>query len=377
MNEEKKKKIINKKKIIIRKDDQYEGKSCIDFLISSLKEMKDEIEDIHLKICQNIENQNKFEILTQHDEKLINEEFTKNFKVNKNNKEQIFDILNTINKNHIDKYKKIFKFLNLNLIAGVDKSMNKNIKNKEGIKDINFGKIEKKINVYEEDDIKNLNINDKKEKENKYDIKDDKSNKKNKKINENFNEKYPKCTNKNTDVLSLKDKNKINIINQNKIIQNIKDDDIESEIIINENDDSIFPLNSNESLTNNHENENQNIFLKNTSNNPNKLLEHPNIINSKKESFNNKFKKEIKNINLIYSNKSDNKNFINEYKDGYRMNKENERNLLDSKFKNNKMKIKQHEQKLTKRNNIGNSHSVNLAYTGFEDKDEICTCLIF
>ena len=393
MNEDKKEMNSNNKKIIIRKDDKYEGKSCIDFLILSLKEMMENIDQIHSKISTKIDNQNKSEILKKNDEKIINEEFDKIFKTKNNNKEEIFDILNKINKNHIFKYKKIFKFLNLNLIVDT---------NHKSIDDMKIQKLEKnekiaQIGADEQDNKNKLKLTDgkdnkeikEKNKEEQID-KCNKEKKKNNKICEKFTEKFNKPVHKNSEQSNLKDKNKNenNKFKQNKLLENKRDDDneLESEIIINENDDSIIPFNFNEYIINNQRNKKQNIVLKNTSNTTNTLIEQPTIINNNfdnnylifknenkkdymlsQESFNNKSKNEIKNENSILNNvKSENRD-----------KKENISEIFDSKCKNNIIKTNEYEQKSSKRVNSANNHTMNLAYTGFDDKDEICTCIIF
>ena len=132
--------MLNKKKvkkIIIKEEDEYEGKSCIDFLISSMNNIKKKIDQIHLKIYDDYEKEIKNNSLMKKDEEKINEEFHKIYKINEINQENLFDFLNNINQSHIKKYKKIFKFLNLNLISensiktvNEEKSTKKNINNK-------------------------------------------------------------------------------------------------------------------------------------------------------------------------------------------------------------------------------------------------------
>jgi hypothetical protein len=55
MNDEK----IKNKKIIITEEDKYEGKPCIDYLISSMNDMKNKIEEFNVKISDKLNKQKK------------------------------------------------------------------------------------------------------------------------------------------------------------------------------------------------------------------------------------------------------------------------------------------------------------------------------
>ena len=112
MNEEKNK----LKKIIITENDEYEGKFTIDYLISSLNDMRNKIEKIHLEMSEmtdKLEKENKNENLLKDQEEIINEEFKKCFKIENNNQEKILDYLNDINQKHKLIYRKIFNSLNI------------------------------------------------------------------------------------------------------------------------------------------------------------------------------------------------------------------------------------------------------------------------
>ena len=100
------------KKIIISPDDKYEGKPVLDYLISSLKEAENHINNIHNNLS-NIINNKHVEKIKKEEEDKLDEQFNKVF--NKKNM-NLFEFINDINKNHIKKYKTILKSLNLNLI---------------------------------------------------------------------------------------------------------------------------------------------------------------------------------------------------------------------------------------------------------------------
>ena len=95
--------------ISITKNSNYEGKSVLDYLISSMQKAKNEINEIHHNIsCKNNNIQNDEKINDKNE--AINEEFNKIFKKDENNL-NLFEYINNINKNHIKKYKAILNFL--------------------------------------------------------------------------------------------------------------------------------------------------------------------------------------------------------------------------------------------------------------------------
>ena len=110
MNEEKNKPL----EISISKNNNYEGKHILDYIISSMDETKIEIKEIHNDISYKNNNTKNNENIKEKNEE-INDKFNKVFKNNENNM-NLFEYINNINKNHIKKYKSILNFLNLNII---------------------------------------------------------------------------------------------------------------------------------------------------------------------------------------------------------------------------------------------------------------------
>lgn len=434
--------MLNKKKvkkIIIKEEDEYEGKSCIDFLISSMNNIKKKIDQIHLKIYDDYEKEIKNNSLMKKDEEKINEEFHKIYKINEINQENLFDFLNNINQSHIKKYKKIFKFLNLNLISensiktvNEEKSTKKNInnknakindkitreninKNEENILESSIkeelGKrgrkdIEKKYKK-EENEKENIelkinkenNIFEQGEYSNKLNIKnEDKIFKSKKEID--INVKNPIYINNKNEVKNIKQNNPIqhNIensfwkdnIGKKEILnfnENKNDDkDIDNEIIINENDDSFDNINMNSYIIKNKRNKYNKISLKNSSNNTSSLQEQPTIINDNFDNNNsyfkndNKISKEIPTINFININKKlhfSSNIIINDFQNKTELKGIKDNNLYEVKIKEKKSKINKNEQKTTKRRILNNKATMNLSYTGLDDKNEICSCIIY
>ena len=154
MNEEKNK----LKKIIITENDEYEGKFTIDYLISSLNDMRNKIEKIHLEMSEmtdKLEKENKNENLLKDQEEIINEEFKKCFKIENNNQEKILDYLNDINQKHKLIYRKIFNSLNIDLVPVKKTILNKNENLNLIQKENNNIEKEIKLKLDRNDDIKN------------------------------------------------------------------------------------------------------------------------------------------------------------------------------------------------------------------------------
>ena len=196
--------------IIIKEEDEFEGNSCIDYLISSMNEMKKKIDNIHNEISDKFEKNYKNEALTKEEENKIHADFNKMFNINENNQEKIFVYLNQINQNHINKYKKIFKFLNLNLVVEND------------MKKINEEK-EKKDRIIKnfECEYKDIINNRKKENiENKVEEKKIIEKKEKFTINEKTNKYYNKEEEKNDEIIENINKEKIKIIEVKKLKQN-------------------------------------------------------------------------------------------------------------------------------------------------------------
>ena len=81
--------------ISITKNSNYEGQSVLDYLISSIQEAKNEINEIHHNIsCKNNNIQNDEKINDKNE--AINEEFNKIFKKDENNL-NLFEYINNIN----------------------------------------------------------------------------------------------------------------------------------------------------------------------------------------------------------------------------------------------------------------------------------------
>ena len=352
MNDEK----IKNKKIIITEEDKYEGKPCIDYLISSMNDMKNKIEEIHIEISDKLDKENKNinNNLTKEEENKINEEFYKNFQLI-NNQDKMIEYINDINQNHIKKYTKIFKFLNLNLIAE-NNNNKKDIYNNEEIIDEKINEKKSNVEIFRNNEINENEKMETKEQEsqiNEIIIKE--------KINEN-------------DYILTDENNKIFEIKNSKSSQyfnNITEDDKDNEL-------------DNDNIVNNQRNKQKNISLKNLSNNTSTLIEQLTIINDNYDnnySFYkndniiintipiNQYKNEYNiNINNINSNNNNNQN--NNYKFKENLNNKKE-------IKNEKNKRKQNEQKLSKKGNMNSNGTHNLLYSGIEDKSEICTCFLF
>ena len=92
MNETRKK----TKKIILKKNEQYEGQSVFDYLISSIEETNNQINNIHSKISK-INQNNKKENITEEEKGKTNQEFNKVFKINNENEMDIFKFISDIN----------------------------------------------------------------------------------------------------------------------------------------------------------------------------------------------------------------------------------------------------------------------------------------
>ena len=114
------------------------------------------------------------------------------------------------------------------------------------------------------------------------------------------------------------------------------------------------------------------ISLKNSSNNTSSFQEQHTIIN---DTFDN---------NYSYSKNNNKKiNFSNNFNNFQNKSEPKglkEINLNEEIIKGKKNKINnvnKNEQKASKRGIISNKVAMNLSYTGFEDKNEICSCIIY
>ena len=84
------------KKIQISENDLIEGQPIIDYLISSIEETGNKINEIHSDISQKlIENKNGD--LTKEEKDKINEKFNKAFNINSEKNKNLFEIINEIN----------------------------------------------------------------------------------------------------------------------------------------------------------------------------------------------------------------------------------------------------------------------------------------
>ena len=84
------------KKIQISENDLIEGQPIIDYLISSIEETGNKINEIHKDISQKlIENKNGD--LTKEEKDKINEKFNKAFNINSEKNKNLFEIINEIN----------------------------------------------------------------------------------------------------------------------------------------------------------------------------------------------------------------------------------------------------------------------------------------
>lgn len=333
------------KKVIIKEEDEYEGKPCIDYLITSIIETKKKIEKIHSIISEECAKDSKNKILTKEEEKEINKEFIKIFNINSNKEEKIFDYLNELNQNHIKKYKKIFKFLNLNLIA---RNNNKILTEEK-----------EENNKKEKNEIKNLQIIEKKE--NKNLEKEDMINKK---------VEVDNIVNNSTEKNISKNKNEIN--------DNENDKELDNDIIINENDDSIININLNEYLNNYQRKKNNEILLNNVSNSKSKSEEQFN------DNFDNNFsnnKKENLELNTNRNMKFDNSNNLiyKSYKNNSQYYKKLTKNQINAiSIQHQNKKIKENEDEIFKKGGTSNNvTNINLSSRGFDDKNENFSCDIF
>ena len=84
------------KKIQISENVLIEGQPIIDYLISSIEETGNKINEIHKDISQKlIENKNGD--LTKEEKDKINEKFNKAFNINSEKNKNLFEIINEIN----------------------------------------------------------------------------------------------------------------------------------------------------------------------------------------------------------------------------------------------------------------------------------------
>ena len=271
--------IEKNEKIKISKNELIDGQPILDYLISSIKESQNNINNIHKNMSQKL-TEIKNENLTNEDENKINDEFNKVFNINHEKSKNLFEVINDINKSHINKYKILLNILNLNLVfeknekEDFQETFLKELTLKKELKynEINYNKNISDKNIENENIIKSENqeenklLNDKilKDKENL--VKDtDKNNLQNninqnqlkiegkidlekKEIQENDsfeiidykeNANYYKNNNE-----SMNFKNKKFFFEEDDNELGIKDE--ENDIIINENDDSISHLDNTE-----------------------------------------------------------------------------------------------------------------------------------
>ena len=399
-----------------------------------MNDSKKKIDKIHSEISDKYEKEKKNNELTKKEEEIINQEFYKIFKIKESNQDNIFDFLNNINQSHIKKYKKIFKFLNLNLvpeniikIASKEKvKKNEKINNNKN-ENIKINEAQSRENINKDEDIKldpsikeeleksgkkNIENKNKKEeiqkenneiieiKENIYFEKEGYSNEINiKNKNKIFKNKKNKKINKSIkkEIKYIKQVNAIQNNNKNLFWKNSKDtkdllnfkenkDDnsyIDKEIIINENDDSFGNINVNYYIIKNKRNKQNKIYLK-SSNNTSSFQDQPTIINDNFDNNYSYFKNDnIKKIeNPINDSKNINKktNFsnniiINNFKNKSEIKGLKKNNLNEIEVKGKKSKINKNELKKSKREI--NKEKINFHYTGLEDKNKICSCILY
>ena len=306
MNEEK----SNIETIKIKPNYKYEDLPILDVLLSSMNETINNINNIHSEISSKIISNNNDYISNKEEEK-INEEFNNAFNYNSNEK-NLFEFINDINKNHIKKYKMILNFLNLNL--SIDKSIkkekenekdkqiekNNNIKisqsnDKKEFEIINENQEKKDVNI----SIKEINERD----DNKLEINEINEDKNicNEKIKENDSDRF---LDSNENIIYKEGNDRESKFQNKKFFINDdidQDNDIEEEIIVNENDDSISHINIDDSDDNNFLSNNS---LKNLENNSNNKLEQKTIINDNfDDNFVNKVAQIIKEETKIIKNK--------------------------------------------------------------------------
>ena len=376
MNEEK----SNIEAIKIKPNDKYEDLPILDVLSSSMNETINNINNIHSEISSKIISNNNDYISNKEEEK-INEEFNNAFNYNSNEK-NLFEFINDINKNHIKKYKMILNFLNLNL--SIDKSIkkekenekdkqiekNNNIKisqsnDKKEFEIINENQEKKDVNI----SIKEINERD----DNKLEINEINEDKNicNEKIKENDSVRF---LDSKENIIYKEGNNRESKFQNKKFFINDdieQDNDIEEEIIVNENDDSISNINIDDSDDNNFLSNNS---LKNLENNSNNKLEQKTIINDNfDDNFVNKVAQIIKEETKIIKNKESKINI----EDNVNKNDENQKNEEKNNQNNKKEKIHINivQKRLMKKNNTNNL--INLTYTGTNNNKDICTCEIF
>ena len=84
------------KKIQISENVLIEGQPIIDYLISSIEETGNKINEIHSDISQKL-MENKNGDLTKEEKDKINEKFNKAFNINSEKNKNLFEIINEIN----------------------------------------------------------------------------------------------------------------------------------------------------------------------------------------------------------------------------------------------------------------------------------------
>ena len=380
----------------IIKKSNYQGKPVLDYIITTMKELNNEIQEIHNDISYKNTNITIEEKIKDKDEKII-EEFNNIFKNNENNL-SLFEYINNINKNHIKKYLAILDFLNLNIVYE---------KNKENKKEQNQNKINNESNIIQNSsiiihDIKieekieegnqvignqnkkessniieksksiqdDLDLNENKYNNNfEYEIKEIKENKekneiKEDKINENNSNSiidykdtvnYSNMNNNNQIIIK---ENKFNLEKEETTYENDIDNE-DNEIIINENDDSICHLDQDETKDNINQN---NILNDSFSNNE---LKKSNDIKKCNEIINEKLENPILNDNDEQKGEDLNIDINNEIN----LEKENAYGKKD------RINIKNVERRLFRKDNSNNNN--NITFIDIKDRKDICTCFVF
>ena len=314
-------------------------------------------------------------------------------KIDNKNKDNLFEYISNINKNHVKKYKTILKFLNLNFVFdnseenNQEKNEQKNsnnsnklthsIKSAEIIKEkqiIDNNKREQNIDKQKKDNLSNIKFkSDLKEKQQKYNniFKFDlyeSIDKEEKKVEE-INKKDTHIIMDYKDNVNYYENNKTSIklkkffIENDDNEQNIDNED--NEIIINENDDLISPRDIYDSNKINSRNKTNNIY----SNDSKILLEQTPIINKKSLNFYSYDKRDIPNKHILEPNNKE-MNLEN------RINKEdNSEKEINNNTRKDRINIKKVEQRLFKKNHTINN--INLTFVDNNAKKDICTCYIF
>ena len=388
--------------ISITKNSNYEGKFVLDYLISSMQDAKNEINEIHHNISyknNNIQNDEKI----KDKNKAINEEFNKIFKKDENNL-NLFEYINNINKNHIKKYKTILNFLNLNLI------FEKNNENKENKESQNQEVNKKKSNLLKCSSIKYQEVNigeeiEDRNKEKEFQNKNDISN-----ITEkSFNQDLASNNNKYNTIFEyeINDKKEKNEIEKDKITENISNsiinykdtvnyidmntnkhvnikknkfileheaityendvDNEDNEIIINENDDSICHLDETQHNINNQNNKIKNDTINNESKKSDYIEENKEDVNNEKILDNEINISNQEKIDLVDNKERNNINIDNNIENN--LEKENIKESKD------RINIKNVEKRLFRKNNANSN--INLTYIDNTDKKDLCTCFVF